>query len=449
MLMYEAPDSVHLVCCNQSGPIQGPVALATAVTGLFGDAIDEETMGNAYIDVSGTVVEYRMRAGPNDGRPSDGSDPGGPDELQVMEHAADGAATQTIHPVALKFLTAPVADGRAWYGDDLRAAQRLTDRYLSAWSAQDGRALGSLYAANATLLDSLLGVRLTGRDAIGPYAAEHGGARLRQYFIGDGPALYGYWRGYQSHLTAYVTYVGEDGNRCPGGVTAELQIEQGQIVAERRYHDVAAMRRCIDDADLPDGWWTQAVIPGPIQDRVTGTVVVADQRIAVHNGTTGAIELVRWAMARFLAADLTAPTVASVAFSEEAHQAQCSADDRGLALKVGPAYQIYLCFTVDGTAPASARELMLHELAHVWMWQNLNAQLHAEFVARLQLPTWDAFDVRWDQRGIEHAAAVIAWGLGGQPQSRLLGSRSCADLAEAFELLTGTTPQQPPCSPGE
>jgi hypothetical protein len=449
LLMFESPDTVHLLCCGQVPPIKGREALADLVGTTSGDTLDEETMGRSYIDVSGAVVEYGFAASPHAYRPSNGGYPIGPDELQVVE-ISDGAATRTVHPAGLPYLQTPVDDGRAWFGEDLGAAQGLTARYLSAWSGRDAGAVGELYSETATVGDSLLGVRLTGRSAIGAYAADHGGVRLQQDLLGAGPALYGYWAEYQSHLTAYVTYTGDDGNLCPGGVTVELQIEQGQIVAERRYHDVASMRRCVDRAELPDGWWTHAVIHEPIHDRVTGTVAVAGQRIEVHDGTTAANDLVRWTMARFPAAHLTAPAVTSVAFSEEAHQAQCSGDDRGLALKTGSDYQIYLCLTVDGTAPPPARDLMLHELAHVWMWQNLTEPTQRQFVERMGLSTWGGTDVPWAQRGFELAAGVIAWGLTDAPvQSRLLANRSCGDLAETFELLTGAGALRPPCPSGK
>lgn len=453
LLMFESPDTVHLLCCSQAGPLEGRAALGSLVAANFGESLDEETMGRAFIDVSGAVVEYRFQVDPGDEEPSGGGYPVPGNEVQVSENAADGAATQTIHAQSLRFLLTPYDDGRTGYGEDPGAAHFLTERYLSAWSGRDGRAVGDLYAEDATVLDSLLGVRLTGRDAIGSYAAEHGGARLREDSIPDrgGPALYGYWREYESHLTAYLIYTGDDGNHCPGGVTAALKIEQGQIVAERRYHDVASMRRCVDGAELPDGWWTHAVIPAPIHDRVTGTVTAAGQRIEVHNGTVAANDLVSWAMARFPAADLTAPIVTSVAFSEEASLVQCSDPDlRGLALRLGSDTRIFLCLSFSFSAPPAAQELMLHELAHVWMWMWLTEPIQDQFLARMHLPTWDSTDVPWEQRGSEHAAAVIAWGLADEPlSSRLLASRSCADLAGTFVLLTGAAPQRPPCPPNQ
>ena len=263
-------------------------------------------------------------------------------------------------------------------------------------------------------------------------------------------ALYGYWREYQSHLTAYLTYVGEDGNGCPGGITTELQIEQGQIVAERPYHDVASMRRCADGAELPDGWSTHAVIPAPLQDRITGTVSAAGQRTEVHNGAPGANDLVRWAMARFPAAHLTAPEITSVAFSEEAHRPQCSSGRWGLALQIGSSSRIYLCSAVGTTATPYEQQMLLHELAHAWMWQNVDESSQQQFVTRMHLPAWDGTGVAWDQRGIEQAADVIAWGLTDQPvESGVTANHFCADLAQMFKLLTGAAPLRSPCPPAQ
>jgi hypothetical protein len=368
-----------------------------------------------------------------------------PNELLVSEHAADGAATLMTHPLSLRFLQDPRFFGIQGFGEDLTAAKGLTDHYLSAWTGRDSRAVSGLYAPNATLTDSLLGVRLTGREAIGAYALESVGARLRQDVIpGDGgPGLYGFWREPYSPLVAYLTYTGDDGTRCPGSVTAQLEIVRGQVVAERRYHDVASMRRCVNTARLPDGWWAHAAIPPPIQDQVTATLTVAGRRVEVHNGSPGAEELLRRALTRFPAARLAAPEIAVVAFDEEIHRQQCSSERWGLTLSAGSSSRIYLCFTVAGAPTAFQQQLLLHELAHAWLWQNLPGSTRQDFLALLHLPTWDARDVPWGRRGIEQAADVIVWGISQPPvESDLLAGRTCAQLTQVFRLLTHVSPVQ-------
>lgn len=443
LVMFQSSTSLDVLCCGQYAPIRGRVEDADWLASVFGDALEEETMGRAYVDVAGDVVEYGFQASPDDDRPAGGGVPVDPNELQVSQHDASGAVAERVHPMSLKFLQSPVPDGRQWFGEDLGAARSLVVRYLSAWSGHDGRAVADLYAANATVLDSLLGVRLTGRDAIGSYAVQHGEAWLRLESIPDngGPALYGYWREYGSPVTVYVTYTGDDGRGCPGGVAAALQVEHGQIVAERRYHDIDSMRRCADTTQLPDGWWTHAVIPAPIQDQVTATVTAAGRRVEIHNGTTAAEDLIRWAMARFPAADLAAPQLAFVAFSEDVHRDQCAGDRWGLALPGASSTSIYLCFTVQSAPTPFQREMALHELAHAWMWQNLTGTTQQQFLAQMHLTTWDASGTPWERRGIEHAADVIAWGLADGPiTSRLIAGSSCTELADAFRLLTQASP---------
>ncbi|HET9631465.1 MAG TPA: hypothetical protein VFP73_03655 [Terrabacter sp.] len=449
LVRFDSPRTVHLLCCNQGEPIKGREALADFLSMAFGESLEEGTMGRSYVDVSGAVVEYRFPADPVE-RSSGGTPPAEPDEAQVSEIAGDGGVTQTVHATSLQFLESPVYDGRAWYGGDLRAARPVIDRYLSAWSRRDAAAVGGLYAEDATLLDSLLGVRLKGRSVIASYDAAHGGARLRPSPVpaGGGPAVYAYWSGYQSHLNVFLAYTGDDGNGCPGGAVARLQIERGRIVAERRYHDVASMRRCVNRAQLPDGWWTHAAIPPPAQDQVTGTVTAAGRQVEVHNGTAGAEELVRWAMARFPAARLGAPRVAFVAFGRDAHPEQCSGGTWGMAVEPGSSARVYLCLRVDRTTTAFQRSVALHELAHAWMWQNLDEEVQRQFVTRVGLPGWDAPAIPWEKRGIEQAADVIAWGLGDDPlRAQELSTRSCAELTAMFRLLTGAAPLQPSCPP--
>lgn len=434
LVLFESPDAWDVPCCYQSRPLHGRAEDAEVLAPLLGEPPNGGTAGRSYVDTTGSVVEYRLPAVAHDVTP---------DELLVSEHAADGAATLMTHPRSLQFLQDPRFFGIQGFGRELAGAKDLADHYLAAWSGRDNHALSSLYAPDATLTDSLLGVRLTGREAIGAYGVETAGARLLQDRIrrDGGPALYGFWREPDSPLVAYLSYTGDDGTHCPGGVTAQLQIAHGRIVAERRFHDVASMRRCVNTAQLPDGWWSHAAIPTLPQDRVTGTIAVAGRRVEVHNGTPGAEELVRLALTRFPAARLAAPDIAAVAFDEEIHRQQCSTQRWGLTLSAGSSSRIYLCFTVPGAPTPFQLQLVLHELAHAWMWENLTGATRQEFLALVHLPTWDARDLPWDRRGVEHAADLIAWGISDSPvDSELLAGDSCIQLTAAFRLLTHASP---------
>jgi hypothetical protein len=453
LLMFEPADTVHRVCCHQTPPIQGRQALAAVVRSIFGDdGADEQGMWGSYIDVSGVVVAYLIRGGPFVYLPADGSEPVGPDEIQVMT-IADGAATETIHATSVQFLQAPAGDGREAYGTELAAVQPLIGRYLAAWSTSDSGAVEALYGEDASFLDTLLGINLSGSEAIGSYAVDHAGARLEPVSIpgGGGPALFGFWRQPrgQGALTAYLAYSGDDGNRCPGSAVTALDIKQDRIIAERRYHDIASIRRCVDSTELQDGWWTRVSIPAQIEDQVTGTVVTsADYRVQVRNGFEGADELVGWAIDRFDTAGLTAPAVASITFTEVARQPQCS-QHRGLAFRDDTGFRIYLCLSPDRVDRLSAQDLLLHELAHVWMWENLDTSTQEQFLARMDLSTWDSVEVPWGQRGEEQAAEVIEWGLTDRPvrQNQMFPETPCTQLAATFTLLTEVPPIRPACPP--
>ncbi len=86
--------------------------------------------------------------------------------------------------------------------------------------------------------------------------------------------------------------------------------------------------------------------------------------------------------------------------------------------------------------------ILLHELAHVWVSFNVRPAQHEPFMAmRNDVQLWASSQVPWEQRGCEHAANVIAWGLLEDPYpiSRTYPNDPAA-LRSAFVLLTGTNP---------
>jgi hypothetical protein len=455
LAVFEPADTVHRVCCHQTPTVHDRGSVSHFMSSVFGDDGPEEgSRWGSYVDVSGAALPYLIQDGPEMFRPPEGDASVGPDEVQALEIAADGAVTETIHATALRFLAAPGNDRYTSYGIELADAQALTDRYLAAWSGQASPEMEALYTEDATFLDSLLGVSLVGRAAIGSYSAREGGTPLAPASIpgGGGPALFGYWEGMPGHgtLTAFLAFSGDDDTACPGAQLARMDIEQGRIVAERRYHDVASIRRCIHASELPTGWWTDIVIPASADAQVTKTVTVAGRTIEVRNALDGSEDLVRWAMGRFDGAGLSAPAVMSVSFIDVTDQDLCL-HRRGLAVRGREGYRIYLCLTADRVGRFVAQDLILHELAHVWMWDNLSTAGQQQFLTRMGLTSWESPDLPWDELGKEQAAEVIKWGLTDRSvqQNHLFAERTCADLAETFTLLTGVPPSRPPCTPAD
>ena len=113
-------------------------------------------------------------------------------------------------------------------------------------------------------------------------------------------------------------------------------------------------------------------------------------------------------------------------------------------------HTVILCFTLDEVASGWPNERWsrhavhqgLHELAHVWMYDNLDEIDHLVFLRRVGLEAWRDPDVFWPQRGVEAAAETLAWGLAGNGRAEYLiePAPNCPELGARYEVLTGTKP---------
>jgi hypothetical protein len=459
---FLAPDVILDTVSGGGVTAEGRADFARWLASELGPTLDEVAVDDVYLDVTGAVIEEHF------------VDPAralSADDLAVLDMGPHGLITRSTHPLAVKQASALVAslpreDFREYGEGELRTAETLAAAYLRAWSSAEPMEVQALYAPSARLVDSLLRVDLKGRDAIATHAATRSDvapATLRQHTISDGggPAIYIIWpdgfRSAQKHeFGLFVAYTADDGTDCPRRAVTSLKVSAGIIEQERRFHEINSVRRCQDTEHLPPGWWNalQPLPPLP-RDEVTGVVEVGGQRIEIHDGTADLERLVRWAMGRFDPADLAAPGLASVTFGRDAHFVQCTDERNGLTLDLGDTAAIYLCLgepeacTNDecGSFTANARLLVLHELAHAWMDRHLDDSEQQAFLDYMGLDDWSGADLRWDRRGVEQAAQVIAWGLMDEPMAPTrLGDRRCAQLTEAFQVLTGVTPLQAQCA---
>ena len=82
---------------------------------------------------------------------------------------------------------------------------------------------------------------------------------------------------------------------------------------------------------------------------------------------------------------------------------------------------------------------LLHELAHVWSDLYLDEAQRAEWVELRGLESWH--EGEWRDRGTEHAAEIIAFGLYDTPHvPRAIGNNDYRTVTEAFEWLMGMPP---------
>ncbi len=353
------------------------------------------------------------------------------------------------------------------------AADEVAARYVEAWRSADPDALAALYAPEATIADSVLGIGLVGIEAIqaqdavplrrltvaeafgdlvptAPGVAEAGALPMAFHYVSPAPE--------GDTLTQVWVPVTTD-DPCPGAVVVALEVDDRlRVVAERRFHEVEVARECWSTAELGVGWWTGRGLPVPLAERVTGQVEVGDLTVEMRNGTPLTEEFVAWGLAQFTAAGLPLPQVASVALDPfdpccrastgSAHWDGCSTGillcDDASAIGTAIAAQsadgaTALLGTGEPAWSPSSRALLLHELGHAWVNAWVDDETRAELIASVGAESWNDEDTPWGSRGSEWAAETLAWGLGGggDVPARLDGATDQL-LVETWTLLTGT-----------
>lgn len=176
--------------------------------------------------------------------------------------------------------------------------------------------------------------------------------------------------------------------------------------------------------------------PALAGDTETADVLVDVSRIEAFDPVATdpvAADLQAWALDRNARAGLDLPEVEihihdDLAFCE---------GNFGLHLAGAGASRIDIC-----TDPqVDPRWIILHELGHAWASFNLSDGHRVGLVAVRGLDSWNDQDALWNERGTEHAAEILAWGLA--ETFSLPGRIADHDLArvtEAFRFLTGTEP---------
>lgn len=352
-------------------------------------------------------------------------------------------------------------------------AATLASAYVSAWSGADHAALRALYWSGAVLEDSLYGRQTRGREAIvaladprtaAPSVLQRAENLYREEVLEHLPAPHGAPAVYVSQRLAQpdarhpaqVLALTTSEARCPGASAVVLTLDDvGLVIAERRFHSVRSVRECSRRGDLADGWWDDRELPIPLGERVTSRVAVGSSSIEIRNGTPELEEFVRWGLSRFDEAGLAPPRVASVAF--DPYSPRCH-DFDGYAEPASGTSHLLVCAdaatiaregTEDPTCsgarcPAihpSTRDLLLHEMAHAWLDREAGPPTRERFLAHVGARSWDDPATPHDERGVEVAASVLAWGLSANARVRRdLAAMPCRTRVEAFHLLTGTAP---------
>lgn len=416
----------------------------------FVGAMTEGVRDDFAIDRTGLAIELRWQP--------EGQSGASHDALVIRELDPFGLATRET----LAYAVDDMPDLRRWIGpgfmDGAGAAHDLVAAYVEGWSSSDPIRVGALYDADARIEDSSLGIELVGAAAIRSFVVRHSSSEGAGLGLGTTPdggdAVYVRWPDGVNDLLAdrievIVSFASDDGSGCPGRTVARLSIADGRIVHERRYHDVDDLRRCLDTGELAEGWWTGLAPPAPPAGEVTGVVEVDGREVEVYNGTPALDRLVAWGFERFVDAGLGAPAVELVGFGEYVQVEHCGSRRHGRTIRVDGATRLYLCVGEEeacsdgdcGQFRLRVRRLLLHEIGHAWLIDNVGAATQQAFVELMGFERWRGESVPRDQRGVEQAANVLMWGV-AEVQIAAMGDRTCGELAAAFELLTGQQPRQ-------
>ncbi|MDJ0923455.1 MAG: hypothetical protein QNJ77_02745 [Acidimicrobiia bacterium] len=159
---------------------------------------------------------------------------------------------------------------------------------------------------------------------------------------------------------------------------------------------------------------------------------------SVLGATEQETEMVEWALGRFAAAGMELPAVKVGFFTDYE-------DCLGFIGYFRTSTRtVFMCNR--GGEERVPEHTLIHELGHAWADHNLEAADREAFMELRGVEFWNtggsgAASPAWWQRGYEHAAEIIAWGLAETPfHSMWLHTELCTDLASAFTALTGIEP---------
>jgi branched-subunit amino acid transport protein len=421
---------------------EGRAAWQQHLVGSYRLTLDELHLQRLFVDPQGALVQQAQ------------------DHLAGFGGPANVVQQREYGPAGVEHLRTSVAirDLQRRPGAGARGSvelEELVERYVSAWSgAADGVAIATLYAADAEVRDGVADLTLSGREEIARAAASEAvtvaGPRLLRHVTGtDDPAIYLDARTPSSTSSLVLVHGPAAGAWCSGIVAVQLDLDDGLIVRERRFHDLPSARRCLDD--LPDGWWT-SLAPLEPADVQTGTLLVEEEEVPLLNSVPELDGLLAWALGRFETAGLGAPAIGSVTFAGGSGRCaglggsvEAAADGARvlLCLDRGSA-----CVGTDCTAfTMYARSTVLHELAHAWELARLDEPTRQAFLALRGLEVWEGSrDVVWEERGVEQAAEIIMWGLLEAPVPLpRLDRPACDDLFGAYQMLAGRPPLNGGC----
>jgi hypothetical protein len=312
------------------------------------------------------------------------------------------------------------------------------DRYVEVWSSGDPDRLAEVYARSVVVRDALGGERRVGVDAL----AEEMRSEV-EIERGPWPELFRFdVDGRHEQIAVFQL-----GGSCPALEARRWVFDEGLIVDETRYAHVPSVRRC--EGAAGDGWWTGFEVDASDEFAVR-TLEIGGRSVEVVNADDRQAELVQWLFGRYATGALAQPDVAAVWFPPSVDCELSEGIAKPADARFDRGHTVTLCFDSDELSsgwpdrqwsPHVAHQ-GLHEFAHVWMYDQLDARDQRAFLERVGLASWRDANVFWPERGVEVAAETIAWGLAepGQAEYLIEPPPDCAELTARYTMLTGREP---------
>ena len=147
-------------------------------------------------------------------------------------------------------------------------------------------------------------------------------------------------------------------------------------------------------------------------------------------------ELVAGAQARFGELGLDSLRGVVVSFHEDV--AQCNGN-LGLSTVEDDSPRLRICWSSDdpGVRRILQEQALVHELAHVWLDENVDETTREEFVEITGSGSWRLQGTAWGERGIERAAELLTWAVLDPPVLFVdTETVACELWAEGYTVLT-------------
>ena len=203
----------------------------------------------------------------------------------------------------------------------------------------------------------------------------------------------------------------------------------------------AAVR--VENTDDRDGDRTSAWM---VDTSDTSCAVVDATEVDVSGGLDPEQErMVEWALGRFEMAGLRLPARIAVGFDPTREACQ---GNLGRCIPDGTDGPVALVCEAAGDnlyRVIERRLTLLHELAHVWHWNNGDGSEWTDMspVVGGAPPGAPSDAAEWSERSVERVAMVLAWGLMDQKRRPVDSPASCRVLYEQFRAITGVEPLGP------